>query len=348
VLTRSSITGLVVVLSACSAQHSHGASETVTTPDAGTSSTAGVTVRDASAEVRDNADAPSKTPRIRYVFVLAMENKDEGSIIGNAKDASYINGELVTNYALGSNFVDRLPVSIASEPHYVWMQAGTNEFSDHTFSTDDAPSRTNSTANKDHLVNQLDASGHTWMSYQEGIDDVTGACPIEGSNFYAPKHDPFIFFRDIAGNPPSKTAPVCVAHHKAYSQLANDLRNDSVSEYNFITPNLCHDMHGQDGCPNPNNIQAGDEWLRDNLPPLIAYCDQHDGVIFLVWDEGESNEHIPFIAVSARVKAHYASAIEYDHGSLVRSIEEIFDLPILPKVQSAADFADLFQPAMFP
>jgi phospholipase C len=241
-----------------------------------------------------------------------------------------------------------LAIGIVSEPHYVWMEAGTNSFSDHTFSSDDAPSASNSTASTAHLATQLTAKGLTWMSYQEGIDGTSGACPIQASGYYQPKHDPFIFFRDVSGSPPAKSNAGCAAHHKEYGKLADDLKNQAVANYNFITPNQCHDMHGQSGCPNSNTIKAGDDWLRQNLPALITFSDAHDGVIFIVWDEGESSQQIPFLAIGARVKSHYVSAVEYDHSSLVKTVETIFELPVLSKVSAAHDFADLFNAGQFP
>jgi len=180
------------------------------------------------------------------------------------------------------------------------------------------------------------------------IDGKSGACPIEASGYYQPKHDPFVFFQDVSGSPPSKSNTRCVAHHKEYAQLAADLAQDQVANYNFITPNQCHDMHGQSGCPNSNTIRAGDDWLRDNVPPLLAYCDAHDGVIFLVWDEGENTQKVPFLALGNRVKSHYVSSVMLDHGSLARTIETIFELPVLDKLANVKDFGDLFQPGRFP
>ena len=105
------------------------------------------------------------------------------------------------------------------------------------------PAFLNSTASTAHLSTQITAAGSTWLSYQEGINSTTGACPIAASGRYAPKHDPFIFFRDVSGSTPSKTNAFCTAHHKALSALAGDLTNNRVAAYNFITPNQCHDMH---------------------------------------------------------------------------------------------------------
>lgn len=145
----------------------------------------------------------STTSAIKFVFVIAMENHDASQIYGNTTSAPYINGTLIPSGAKASNFNDELP-SLVSEPHYVWMEAGTNAFSDVTFTTDNAPSSSNSTSNTAHLVTQIKnaTNGVTWMAYQEGMNSTTGACPIASSGFYQPKHDPFIFFKDVSGNPP--------------------------------------------------------------------------------------------------------------------------------------------------
>jgi len=288
----------------------------------------------------------------QVVFVITMENEAEASVYGSSS-APYIN-TLISQYAHGTAFTDPLPDGIPSEPHYVWMEAGTNAFSDTTFTTDSDPSASNSTANTSHLTAQMMAASPavSWLAFQEGLDaSTTGACPVSSSGFYAAKHDPFVFFQDIAGKTPSKTASVCVAHHRAYttSSFATALSQGAVAQYNFITPNLCNDMHGADGCPGSNAIAAGDTWLATNLPPIIQYANAHNGVIFVVWDEPEGGSPlIPFLAIGPHVKAGYASSVTVTHSALVKTVEKIFGLPLLPTVASANDFSDLFQSGYYP
>ncbi|HTG32318.1 MAG TPA: alkaline phosphatase family protein [Thermoanaerobaculia bacterium] len=286
---------------------------------------------------------------IQHVFVITMENHDGSQIYGNTTDAPYINGTLIPNYARSTNFNDELP-SLASEPHYIWMEAGTNAFSDHTFTTDNNPSSTNSTSSTAHLATQIKnaTSGVTWRSYQEGLNSTTGACPIASSGFYAPKHDPFVFFKDVSGNPPSKTNAYCVAHHKAYSSFATDLAANNMASYVFITPNLCNDMHGATGCPNSNSIRSGDDWLKAQLPRIINYATTHAGTIFITWDEGSATTKMPFLVVGPGVKANYAGAVSYTHSSLVKSVDRILGLPILSTVSGSNDFTDLYNAGFFP
>ena len=219
-----------------------------------------------------------------------MENEPASAIYGN-KNAPYLNG-LLTKYARASAFADPLPDGIPSEPHYVWMEAGTNAFSDVTFTGDSDPSAGNSTKNTAHLTTQMMAATPpiSWMGVMEGLNSSTGACPTSSSGLYGAKHDPFVFFQDIAGSPPSKSNALCAAHHAAFTS-GQALVQGTPAQYTFISPNVCNDMHGDSACPSGDPIALGDTWLATNLPPLIDYVNAHSGVIFIVWDEPEGGSN---------------------------------------------------------
>ena len=324
----------LLFVAACSSSHS----STTDAPPGGGDGPPGTT---------DSAvDAPPAVKRT--IFVIPMENEPSSAIYGNTTDAPYINS-LMPMAAYATKFQDELP-ALPSEPHYIWMEAGTNAFTDITFTNDNDASSTHSTASTAHLTAQLDTANVSWMSYQQSM--TAGTCPISTSGVYAPKHDPVVFFRDISGSPPSKTTAGCIAHHKPYSSFPGDLTHpDTMAQYVFITPDLCHDMHGAASCPQGTNvaanIQAGDTWLSTELPPILAYANAHDGLVLLVWDEGDSSNLVPFLALGPRIKPG-AVATTYSHSSQLKSIEEILGVPVLPSVTSANDFTDLFQPGMFP
>jgi hypothetical protein len=273
-----------------------------------------------------------------FIFVIAMENHSSAGIYGSAS-APYINGVLLPQYAHAADFEDELP-GVPSEPHYVWMEAGTNSFADSTFTTDDAPSAENSTASTAHLATQIrDAAGGVdWMAYQEGIGDATGACPIHAAGTYTPQHNPFVFFQDVAGAPPAADNAYCAVHHRPLDALAGDLSSRAVKAYNFVTPDVCHDMHGGAGCSD-DTVRAGDDWLSGAMPALISFVNDNGGVVLIVWDEHGT---LPFLAVGPDVKTGYAGSVRYDHGSLLRSVEEMLGLPVLPAAASKADVGDLF------
>jgi hypothetical protein len=295
-------------------------------------------------------DAPVN-PSGRTIFVIPMENESASAIYGDTTDAPYINNTLVPMSAYATMFTDELPGAIPSEPHYVWMEAGTNTFSDTTFTTDNNASSSNSTSSTAHLVTQLKTANVSWVTYQEGM--TAGTCPIAsiGATNYAAKHDPFVFFQDVSGNPPSASNAECAAHHKPYSAFAADLAAGTMPAYVFITPNLCNDMHGASGCPgngtNGADIHNGDTWLSNELPAILAYANAHDSVVYLTWDEGSNNQTIAFLALGPHVKTG-ASATSYTHSSMLKSIEEQLGVPVLSTVTGANDFAGMFQPGAFP
>jgi hypothetical protein len=296
-----------------------------------------------------SASATARPPsKIKHVLVIAMENHDAEEIYQDTDNAPYIHS-LLAEYAHTENFDDELPLEIPSEGHYVWMEAGTHHFSDALFDDDSPPSSSVSTGSTKHLVTQIKNANSdlTWISYQEGLNEETGACPIQRSGFYVPKHNPFVFFRDISGDPPAKDSAYCAAHHKPYSALQADLAGELAS-YVFITPDECHDMHSETGCPEENPIRTGDRWLKAELPRLIAYADKHAAVIFITFDEGGSTSKLPFIAIGSMVKPHYTGTERYDHSSQLKSVELILGLPLLPTVASANDLSDLFKPGAFP
>ena len=286
--------------------------------------------------------------KIKHVIVIAMENHDAAQIYEDPVNAPYIHS-LLAQYAHTEHFEDELPLEIPSEGHYVWMEAGAHHFSDAIFDDDSPPSAAVSTGSNKHLVRQIEvaSTGVSWMTYQEGMNEETGACPIQSSGFYVPKHNPFVFFRDVSGDPPAKNTAYCAAHHRPYSALRADLAGELAS-YVFITPDECHDMHSQRGCPEENPIVTGDRWLKSELPPLIAYAEQHDAVIFITFDEGGSTPELPFIAVGPMVKPHYTGSAHYTHSSQLKSVELILGLPPLPTVAEANDLSDLFKAGAFP
>lgn len=286
--------------------------------------------------------------KIKHVIVIALENHDAQQIYDDPLNAPYIH-TLLLRYAHAEHFEDELPLEIPSEGHYVWMEAGAHHFSDAHFDDDSPPSAAVSTGSNKHLVRQIEAatSGISWMSYQEGLNEQTGACPIRGAGFYVPKHNPFVFFRDISGDPPADDAPDCVAHHKPYAALAADLAGELAS-YVFITPDECHDMHGQRGCPEENPITTGDRWLQSELPRLIQFAETHDAVIFISFDEGSSTPELPFIAIGSMVKPHYTGSARYTHSSQLKTVERILGLPALGSVADSNDLSDLFKPGSYP
>jgi len=269
------------------------------------------------------------------VFLIVMENVNWSALKGSSS-APYINNTLlpISSYCEQYYTPPGLPGSL---PNYLWLEAGTNfgvldsnEPSAHSF---------NSTK---HLVTLLVNAGISWKSYQENISGTN--CPVSNGGLYAAYHNPFVYFKDITSD-----LGDCLTHIRPFTELAADLANNTVARYNFITPNLCDDMHNSSGCATSDRIRNGDNWLASEVPNILASpAYQNNGALFITWDEGVSPTlagPIGMIVVSPLAKGGgYISTNRYTHASTLRTMQEIFGVqPFLAGAAAAASLSSLFQ-----
>jgi phosphatidylinositol-3-phosphatase len=289
-----------------------------------------------------------------------------------------------------------------SEPNYIWAEAGANFGVANDNDPFAAKGPTEQTTNQ-HLAAFLTKAGVSWRSYQEDTDLATVAgqltnvplprdqwtVPLKstsgvfapgsfnqfnGSNQfnYAAKHNPMIFFTDTSGGNDTTTANPLRLQYAPLQQLFTDLENNTVADYNFITPDQFNDQHttlagGYKGLQgDPAKILQGDDFLRQVVPVIMsskAYKDH--GVIILWWDESESdgvagdngddfNHTVPEIVISKLAHKNvngvpYASSVNFTHSSDLRTMQEIFHVgPFLNDAANAPDLSDLFKPGVIP
>ena len=283
----------------------------------------------------DAGPPPPASGALKNVFLIVMENHAWSQIAGNAS-APYINGTLLSIGAHAEQYYN--PAGIhPSEPNYLWLEAG-----DNLGVTNDKTPAYNGQTTTDHLTAYLDKAGVSWRSYQESISGTS--CPLSTSGLYAPKHNPMVFFSDVTEGFSASSAN-CIAHVRPFTELAGDLSGGTTARYNFITPNLCDDMHGGTGCTGTDLVGRGDAWLAKVVPQIMASAAYKDGgAIFVTWDESTGGDFpIGMIVLSPNAKAGHASSIPYTHSSTLRTVQEIFGVtPYLRDAASATDLSDLF------
>jgi hypothetical protein len=160
-----------------------------------------------------------------------------------------------------------------SEPNYIWAEAGTNfgvtSDADPYNKTTCAP-QTVQTTNQ-HLSAFLTVARRDWKSYQEDTDiDITNNAVLPQSAWtvplfsqsgsfsgspasnaynytkqfnYAAKHNPMVYFTDTNGGCNASPTNPLRQHYAPLQQLALDLADDKVADYNWITPNQYNDQH---------------------------------------------------------------------------------------------------------
>jgi hypothetical protein len=282
---------------------------------------------------------------------MMEENRDSTQVYGSS-DAPYINGTLMANYDYASNYTN---VVHPSEPNYVWLEAGNNNCGDHTFTNDNDPSKTNSSATTDHLVNYLGRVGKTWKSYQENLP---GSCGITSSGNYAAKHNPFVFFQDVVGSYTTPSAS-CLSHIVDYSNLTTDLANNNLADFIEITPNLCDDGHD---CAN----STVETFLKSStIQAVINYVtNPSNHAIFIIdWDESESTSLLPMLLIAppSTLAIGHKITTQVDHSAFVRSIQKIYGVDPshidpttgqafawLRSASAASDFSTFFATGQFP
>jgi hypothetical protein len=156
-------------------------------------------------------------------------------------------------------------------------------------------------------------------------------------------------------------------------QLFVDLANNSVADYNWITPNQFNDMHtalsggflGLTG--DAAKIRQGDNFLSIVVPAIMASRAYQDrGAIIIWWDETEQdaananaddfNHTIGEIVISPLAHPNvngkpFASSVLLSHSSDLRTMQKIFHVTrplLLGDAADANDLSDLFAKGAIP
>jgi hypothetical protein len=344
------------------------------------------------------------------VFVVAMENHNwtqpstqtsPQQIFRNPATPfinSLVNGTsgISDQVAYANAYINAAVGNHPSEPNYIWAEAGTNfgvNNDDNPYHADCTPDTVQTT--DQHLSAFLTTARKSWKSYQEDTDVDATNTPLPMSSWtvplfstsgvftpgvnaynysnqsnYAAKHNPMVFFTDTNGGCDTSASNPLRLHYAPLQQLALDLANNTVADYNWITPNQFNDQHttlanGYGQYPNSGStadsarLAQGDNFLA-RIVPLIMASDayQDHGIIVLWWDESEGGDDpsrtLPFIVISKDVHRNvggvpYSNTIQYSHSSFLRTMQEVFDVdprhgfPWLGDANNATDLSDLFK-----
>ena len=104
----------------------------------------------------------------------------------------------------------------------------------------------------------------------------------------------------------------------------------------WITPGLCHDGHD---CA----IDVAGAWLGGLVSRILSSDAWRAGVmLFIVWDEGDGGDGnlVPLIVLTKEATATRIET-QYDHYSLLATIEDIFGLPRLGAAATARPLTPL-------
>jgi acid phosphatase len=279
--------------------------------------------------------SPEVSGAVPHILVIMEENHGYATTVGDCGADSpdpYL-CSLASEYA---SLTQWYGVQHPSLPNYIDLASGADQGC-----TSDSCSGPYTATN---LGEQLATAGIPWAAYMESMPSpcFTGV----SSGEYVLKHNPFIVFADVTDA--SDCAQVEVPYPGA-SRIAAALDAPGAPDFVWITPNLQDDMH--DG-----TVQEGDAWLRANLTTILGsswFAD--DGTIIITMDENDDQPtgaccgdaaagRIPMVVISRNSLGKGSVGLIGDHFGTLRSIEEVYGLPLLGAADDPAngDISGLF------
>jgi hypothetical protein len=283
------------------------------------------------------ASASSPVPTVgvtrsgdRKILVIAEENKTYDEVLGG-NDAPYLK-RLAAGYGSATAMDAGYPTSCPSLAAYLLMTSGNR----YGICDDDDPSEHRISAA--NIFQQVAASGRQWRNYAESIP--TPCSPTNGDDgLYAVRHAPAAYYLSIASRCRSWDIAMGTPANGALHQ---DIAAGTLPAYGFISPNVCHDMHGGPDCA--GDVTSGDAWLSRWIPAIMAGSDYRRGdlAIVITWDEGsDTDNHIPTLVISPTTR-HVRVAQPLTHCSILRTIEDVLRLAPLGCAADATSAASAF------
>ena len=260
---------------------------------------------------------PNPPPPSRpHVLLIMLENKGYGATLGSCTADPYL-CSLASQYVSATGWD---AVSHPSLPNYLSVTSGSTQ----GCASDGCPVGFRAR----DIGGQLTAAGIPWLAYMESLPSACDT--IAASGPYTRVHNPFVYYTDNAS--PCHDVP-----YPGSGGLISTLDGATPPDFVWISPNLNDDMHN-------GSVQQGDAWLRANLGPVLAssWFTGGNATVIVTMDENDQQSspaggQVPFVIISNRAKGAGAVAT---HGNLygtLRSIEEVFGLPLLGGAQSPSN-----------
>jgi YVTN family beta-propeller protein len=258
----------------------------------------------------------AKVPPFQHVFLFYFENEDFGSVIGNTRQAPFLNSLLPHASLLSNFFAEEHP----SDGNYLALAGGS------TFGiplNDPLEENSQYTIRAPNIGDLVDAARESWKAYLQSAD---GPCDDTVHGYYWDDDMPMTYFADVRDRP-----QYCAAHLVPLQAMEADLASARTTpNFAWVSPDDCDDM---EGC----GIRAGDNFLRAELGAIMrspAWRTQRSLAIITFDEDGQDYQRpaqrVATIMIgSAGVRQGYVSHVRYTHYSLLRTIEAALGLPTL-------------------
>jgi YVTN family beta-propeller protein len=258
----------------------------------------------------------ARVPRYQHVFLFYFENEDYNAVIGNTRQAPFLNSLLPQASVLSNFFAEEHP----SDANYLALAGGSAFGIPLDDPLEENPQYTIRARNISDLIG---AAHETWKAYLQSAD---GPCDDTVHGYYWDDDMPMTYFADVRDRP-----AFCAAHLIPLPALPADLASAArTPNFAWISPDDCADM---EAC----GIRAGDNFLATELGEIMrspAWRTQRSLAIITFDEDGTDNQHpaqrvATIVIGSAGVRRGYVSRVRYTHYSLLRTIEAALGLGTL-------------------
>ena len=270
-------------------------------------------------------------PRYQHVFLFYFENEDLGSVLGNTKQAPFLNSLVPHSSVLANFFAEEHP----SDANYLAL-AGGSAFG--VPLTDPLELNPQYTIHARNIGDLIGARHETWKAY---LQSANGPCDDTVHRYYWNDDEPMTYFADVRGQP-----AYCAAHLPPLPALRTDLASAATTpDFTWVAPDDCADM---EGC----GIRAGDRFLATELGAIMrspAWRTQRSLAIITFDEDGYDYERpaqrVLTLMLGSDVRQGYVSHARYTHYSLLRTIEAALGLGTLTRNDRYAQpVNDVFSP----
>jgi acid phosphatase len=292
-----------LIFTGCGSVGSSSTTASVSTPGATPTPTPGSTP--------SPTPTPTAIPAADHVFVVVLENHAFNQVIGSPF-MPYLKS-LASTHSLATNYFANTHPSIGN---YFMLTTGNIETNNDAFT---------GTVSSDNIPRAFAAAGKTWKAYMESLPSVgyTGGDVYP----YFKHHNPFAYMTDVLGSS-AETANLV-----PFTQISSDLRTGTLPNFVFIAPNAEDDAHdcptGGSVCLDSDKLTAADNWLKNNIDPLIKSPALANSVFIIVFDESldvdlvNGGGKVAMVMAGSHVKAGFKSTTLYQHQSTLRLVLDL-------------------------
>ena len=288
--------------------------------------------------------AAQKLPRPDHIVVVIEENKSYEDILGSG-NAPYLKS-LASQGAVLSKFY---ALHHPSQANYVELFSGT----DGGVYNDDCPPLSHGIPFTNPSLGGTFISNGGFIGFAEGlpasVSNWNALC--HPTTHFAEKHCPWLNFQDVPAS--------ASQDFKQFPRDAQGFKN--LPALSFVIPDLVHDMHGLSPSDSiTQEVASGDQWLRVHLDAYAQWAKANNSLLIVTWDEDSSKytwpanpsqkivtsppqNHIATILVGSMIKAGTTNDQTYTHYDLLRTIEDMYKMPLLGNSDKAKDIVGIWQ-----